>query len=139
MSHIIIIWNGRLRSWKTNFVFYMGLCLSLKHPQHFLQMYLQRGHPFKRSIFFKKKKIVPFWCCKSVKHWNTASCNWVRSGNSLICVVRFGKPFQHYNRRGLTVQDFLFEGKDWLDFHKRHGCVVGLLIIHAYKFALTDH
>lgn len=37
-------------SWKTNFVFYMVLCLSLKHPQHFLQMYLQRGQPFKRNI-----------------------------------------------------------------------------------------
>lgn len=89
----------------------MGLCLGLKHPQHSLQMYLQRGLPFKRSIFCFLKKNSAFLVLQISEtqiQRQRRVIERVRSGNSLICVVRFGKPFQHYNRRGLTVQDFLF-------------------------------
>lgn len=56
---------------------------------------------------------------------------------TVSCLVRFGKPFHHYNLRGLTVQEFCL-GKGLVRLSKRHGCVVGL-DNSQIKFALTDN
>lgn len=117
----------------------MDRCLGLKHPQHFLQMCLQKDQPFKISMScFKKKKQCLFGVASQ---WNTkiqshVSCNLeLRVATvSFLCYVGKSSSLQRIESTGFIVQ-----GKDWIDFQKRHGCVVGLLIIHEYKFALTDH
>lgn len=123
MSHYIVnVQNGRLGNYheKQIFIFYMALLPWFEtSPTLPMNQCTYRDLTFKRRVHPIKKYVVPFWCCKSVEHWNTASpCN-LELRIATVLLVKIV-----YNQR-MIVQKFCFR-KRIVKTQRRGSSVVGL-------------